>query len=173
MVLKRVLMSVDLPNPDSPENMKRKRGKLDVKPLQLDKGPTNDHGGELEALPDALPMNLVRKVGESDVTHQFFADNIRNWCAGTQRRCRTVSVAVGGRDIAIAGGSIGVGHLKDKDVLGWRKAKRRVSLLSALSPGECWLASNWKLRLLCFRHCWPLFVWVAQCLSCFFLIFLA
>lgn len=48
---------------------KRKRGKLDVKQLQLDKGLTDDHGSELEALPDALPMNLVRKVGESDVTH--------------------------------------------------------------------------------------------------------
>lgn len=38
-------------------------------------GRTDDHHGELETLPDALAMNLVWKVGEPDVTHEFLTDD--------------------------------------------------------------------------------------------------
>lgn len=36
---------------------------------------TNNHAGELEALSDALPVDLVGKVGEADVTHELFPDD--------------------------------------------------------------------------------------------------
>ena len=88
MVLNSVLMRVDFPKPDSP-----------VKPLQAnnatvscrnlkktprERGPTDDHSGELESLPYALPVDLVGQIGETDVAHQFFADDrrqaSRGWC---------------------------------------------------------------------------------------------
>lgn len=36
---------------------------------------TNNHASELESLSDALPVDLVGKVGETDVTHEFFPDD--------------------------------------------------------------------------------------------------
>ena len=36
---------------------------------------TDDHYGELEALPDALTMDLVGKIGKPDVSHEFLADD--------------------------------------------------------------------------------------------------
>ena len=36
---------------------------------------TDDHYGELETLPDALAVDLVRKVGETDVSHEFLTDD--------------------------------------------------------------------------------------------------
>jgi hypothetical protein len=36
---------------------------------------TDDHYGELEALPHALAVNLVRKVCETDVSHEFLTDD--------------------------------------------------------------------------------------------------
>ncbi len=38
-------------------------------------GRTNDHYGELETLPHTLAVDLVWKVGETDVTHEFLADD--------------------------------------------------------------------------------------------------
>ena len=38
---------------------------------------TNDHGGELEALAYAFPVDLVGKVGETDETHELFPDDWR------------------------------------------------------------------------------------------------
>ena len=36
---------------------------------------TNDHGGELEALAYAFPVDLVGKVGETDVAHELLAND--------------------------------------------------------------------------------------------------
>jgi hypothetical protein len=38
-------------------------------------GRTDDHYGELETLPHALAVDLVWKVGETDVSHEFLADD--------------------------------------------------------------------------------------------------
>lgn len=43
---------------------------------------TNDHGGELEALADALTVNLVGKVGETNVAHELFTDYGNGWDLG-------------------------------------------------------------------------------------------
>jgi hypothetical protein len=36
---------------------------------------TNNHCGELEAFPYALPVYLVWEVGEANIAHEFFADD--------------------------------------------------------------------------------------------------
>lgn len=36
---------------------------------------TDDHGSELEALPNALPVHLVGQVGKSDVAIELFAND--------------------------------------------------------------------------------------------------
>lgn len=38
-------------------------------------GRTDDHHGELEALPHALTVDLVGKVSKADVSHEFLADD--------------------------------------------------------------------------------------------------
>lgn len=38
-------------------------------------GRTNDHYGELKALPHALAVDLVWKVRETDVSHELLADD--------------------------------------------------------------------------------------------------
>ncbi len=43
---------------------------------------TDNHGSELEALAHTLPVYLVRKVGESDVAHELFAEDGRRSCVG-------------------------------------------------------------------------------------------
>lgn len=63
-------MSVDFPRPDSPWGKVRgKRGKEQVKEQ------TDDHGGELETLANALPVDLVWKICETDVSHEFLAND--------------------------------------------------------------------------------------------------
>lgn len=73
MVLKRVLTKVDLPKPDSPggEGLRERRGEGKRRMMER----TDDHYGELEALPDALTMDLVGKIGKPDVSHEFLADD--------------------------------------------------------------------------------------------------
>lgn len=70
MVLKRVLTNVDFPKPDSPEG-----GQGEDERSGEQRGRTDDHYGELETLPDTLAVDLVWKVRETDVTHEFLADN--------------------------------------------------------------------------------------------------
>jgi hypothetical protein len=41
-------------------------------------GHTDDHYGELEALSDALAVDLVGKIGKTNVAHQFLADDGSN-----------------------------------------------------------------------------------------------
>jgi hypothetical protein len=36
---------------------------------------TDDHYGELKPLPHALAVDLVRKVGEPDVSHELLTDD--------------------------------------------------------------------------------------------------
>ena len=105
-VLNSVLMSVDLPKPDSPEvHMNRRQ----YAPLYVTR--TDNHGRELEALPYALPMDLIRQVGKSHKAHKLFADNGggANFI-GTrwERRAGTVHPArpVGGENFAVAGGCV-------------------------------------------------------------------
>ena len=43
---------------------------------------TNDHGGELEALADTLPVDLVGQVGEANEAHELFADDGRDTVLG-------------------------------------------------------------------------------------------
>lgn len=54
---------------------------------------TDNHSRELEALLDALAVDLVRQVGESNVAHQLFPDN------RAQSLCRGVALPTGSRDI--------------------------------------------------------------------------
>jgi len=70
-VLKRVLISVDLPKPDSPiEDSVKMRGEWEETRQR-----TNNHCSELETFADALPVHLVGKVGETNVAHELFANN--------------------------------------------------------------------------------------------------
>lgn len=74
MVLKRVFTRVDLPRPDSPDTRRKSAGATGA---SASKRRTDDHGGELEALPDALSVDLVGEVCETDIAHELFADNVR------------------------------------------------------------------------------------------------
>ena len=93
-MLKSVLISVDFPRPDSPENeiedTRRKLGET-LPPR------TDNHGSELETLPHTLPVDLVGEVGEPDVAHQLFANDTGKassmGCWG-QRGTRTVCATV-------------------------------------------------------------------------------
>lgn len=76
---------------------------------------TDDHGRELEALPYALPVDLVGQVGKSDVAIELFADD---GCATRvlwlgEGRTRAVQLvrAVGRNGFAISGGNVRVRHL--------------------------------------------------------------
>ena len=67
---------------------------------------TNNHSGELEALPHALPMNLVGKIGKANIAVELFADDrCRCRLGGLGKRRRgTVGLAcgaVGGKGIAV------------------------------------------------------------------------
>jgi hypothetical protein len=65
-----VLINVDLPRPDSPaKTISTGRGQGGKRRR------TDDHGGKLEALSDTLPMDLVGKVGKSNVAHELFAND--------------------------------------------------------------------------------------------------
>ena len=73
MVLKRVLTKVDLPKPDSPMKDDEKRP-ANARMTRR----TNDHYGELEAFSHALTMDLIGKVSETNVSHEFLADDWGN-----------------------------------------------------------------------------------------------
>ena len=96
-VLNRVFMSVDLPKPDSPKADVSRRP---YAPPCVTR--TDNHGSELEALPYAFPVDLIGKVGEPDVAHEFFANDWWDGCVvGLRRRairdtvCMRMRVAVG------------------------------------------------------------------------------
>lgn len=72
-MLKRVLMSVDFPRPDSP-GMRECQVSNNMWDRCVTTARTNDHRGELETLPHALPVHLVREVGKSNVSHELFAN---------------------------------------------------------------------------------------------------
>lgn len=72
VVLKRVLIRVDLPRPDSPVQRgdiitsSRKTSWLSL---------TDNHGCKLEALEDTLAVNLIGEIGKSNITCELFANN--------------------------------------------------------------------------------------------------
>ena len=70
MLLNRVLIKVDFPRPDSPRDKLVKQVRLGEKRQR-----TDDHGSELEALPDALPMDLVGQVGKAYIAHELLANS--------------------------------------------------------------------------------------------------
>src|ERR1700733_8404258 len=75
---------------------------------------TDDHCGELEALPHAFPMNLVWEIGKADVAHQFFPNdgrNARGVTGWSQRRTRTIRKSIG-QKVCSASGGVRVGHLE-------------------------------------------------------------
>lgn len=77
-------MSVDFPRPDSPCGSE----------CGLDraiKRHTDDHGGELEALAHALSVDLVWQVCETDVAHEFLAND-----GGDTRRAVVLDSGAGG-----------------------------------------------------------------------------
>ena len=89
VVLKRVLTKVDLPKPDSPVQRSRWLGFLTFIPPgkpRPGRGTaetrTNYHHGELEALLDRLPVDLVGEVCEADIAHEFLAND--GWEAGSR-----------------------------------------------------------------------------------------
>lgn len=64
-------MRVDLPRPDSP-GVQNVRGRSFPRGQRL----TDDHCGEVEALLDALPVDLVGQVRETDVARELFPDDV-------------------------------------------------------------------------------------------------
>lgn len=67
----------------------------------------------MEALPYALPVNLVGKVGETHETHEFLANNWRRGSAlgRDEGGIGGVSIAILGESFAVATGI--VGHLSE------------------------------------------------------------
>lgn len=86
---------------------------------------TNNHGRELETLSDTFAVDLVWKVGETDVTHELFPDGAAVGC-GAIRSTRDSSVGarrVGGTiQVAISlrrsGDAISVAHVGREVVSG-------------------------------------------------------
>ena len=74
---------------------------------------TNDHGGELEALADTLPVDLVGQVGEANEAHELFADDGRERMLllgrGLLEGRRGAVHPVGGEGRVAVGGVV-VGH---------------------------------------------------------------
>ena len=71
-------------------------------------GLTDDHGSELEALPYALPVNLVGKVGETDETHEFLANHRRRGkvLGRDERGIGWATIAVLRDGVAVAAGVV-------------------------------------------------------------------
>lgn len=71
VVLKRVLIRVDFPKPDSPEKKQRKKNtRLSLtSDTLLYSLLTDDHGSELEAFPHTFSVNLVGEIGKPNVAH--------------------------------------------------------------------------------------------------------
>ena len=74
---------------------------------------TDNHGSELEALPHALPVDLVGKVGETDEAHEFLANYWRRARVRglDERGIGWATVAILREGIAVATGI--VGHLSE------------------------------------------------------------
>ena len=109
-------MSVDLPRPDSPRVKVRQ---VSVPPGYVTTKLTDDHSSKLESLPHALPVHLVRKVGETDIAIQLFADDgcragFRGLGEGRARAVRPART-VGSKRVAVGGRNVGVGHGESKD----------------------------------------------------------
>jgi hypothetical protein len=88
---------------------------------------TDDHGSELEALADALPVDLVWQVCEPDVAHELLANDggqagrvLLDGGAGAIREG-----VGGGRERVDARGDVRVRHVEENDddgfFLGWGK----------------------------------------------------
>jgi hypothetical protein len=73
VVLKSVLIRVDLPNPDSPAKLMVTRMKNEDGTMALR---TNNHGGKLKTFPHTFTVNLIWEISESNVAHEFFADDV-------------------------------------------------------------------------------------------------
>ncbi len=71
-------MSVDFPRPDSPGDA----GSMTTRGTCDELLRTNDHSSELEALADALPVDLVGEVCEADEAHELFPDDGREAVLG-------------------------------------------------------------------------------------------
>ena len=76
---------------------------------------TDNHGSELEALPYALPVDLVGQVCESDIAIELFADDgyassVLRLSEGGIRAIHLAS-AVGRKGVAISGRNVRVRHL--------------------------------------------------------------
>ena len=95
-------MSVDLPRPDSPEQGDTPCQRVYEREV-VTTTPTDDHGGELEALAHTLPVHLVRKVGKAHVAHELFADDGRGACLGGLGGRRAVHPSVAGEGVAVGG----------------------------------------------------------------------
>lgn len=101
-MLKSVLMSVDLPSPDSPET---KVCQVSMHAWDVTTLLTDDHGSKLESLPDTLPVDLVRQVRKTNIAVELFANYGRGARVGGlgERRAGTVHPArsVGSERVAI------------------------------------------------------------------------
>ena len=88
---------------------------------------TDNHCGELEALPDALPVHLVWKVGETDVAHELFADDGRDTVLG-RRLLEGGGGAIwpvrGERRVAVGRAVVGHGSGRESKGRGGRKRER-------------------------------------------------
>lgn len=81
-MLKRVLIKVDFPSPDSPalcQFMYIDGGWSDE---QICGEHTNNHDIEVEALADALAVPLIGKIGEANVACQLSANNVSHVAGG-------------------------------------------------------------------------------------------
>jgi hypothetical protein len=89
---------------------------------------TDDHGSKLEALSYTLPVDLVRKIGEPDVTHELFADD-----GGDTVSVRAATVrqpVLRRRHVACVGRQVRVRHLRVRKM--WSETGRRSGFVKFL-----------------------------------------
>lgn len=154
-VLKRVLMRVDLPRPDSPDTVNEYVKKLKGRHMAL----TDDHGVEVEALAHALPVDLVGEIRETDVAHELLTDDGGGGAVGSLLgegggRAVHVAVAVRGHRVAVGGGNVRVRHLEEVSVERRRKRGTADTHFYVWREGKRWedggslrVGESWRLRL--------------------------
>lgn len=77
--------------------VKRRAVHFEMTEFQWNQRLTDNHASELEAFPDALPVDLVGEVCESNITHELFPDDVAE-CrgaavdSGSRAVCSTVPV---------------------------------------------------------------------------------
>lgn len=93
-------------------------------------------------------MNLIRQIGETNVTHELFANDANIVRLGIERGARAVGHAIRGK-VAVARGNERVGHLQTK------RSKRRRKEVKGKKLRLSWLGRGEGRKLAQVVFVWP------------------